>query len=184
MAKKELSFMYASDGGPWELRDVVFNGISLSAVSADSAEPESVEEWRAEAIADDRGVLGREVVDFIDNQLNPKFRPYVVRYLTHCVIFLKCTVEVPDVKVKNYLNIYPPRATHVRRRLGGLMITPSSSRLGMTGLGDIDLSEFDEVVPTYENGKYVYPKIPMLDSDERVDEAIRLSQLALLALER
>ncbi len=50
--------------------------------------------------------------------------------------------------------------------------------------GAIDLSAFEHAVETFNSGTYAYPKLPHLDSDEAVDEALKLTAIAIQRLER
>lgn len=182
MDRRVLDLRFLQRGGrAFELADVVLDGRSLLAIA--EGRPASKEEWLAEVDADDRAVLGGAVKAFVDTQGHRRDRSRIVDVLSHCVM-RRGSVEIPKAASPNYVNLRPPRVTHLRRRIGGIMITPGSSRFGVTGLGPISLDGFEHAEETLENGEYVYPKIAALDSDGAVEEAKRLIDMALHALER
>jgi hypothetical protein len=116
------------------------------------------------------------------NSLVPsRYRPYFEDYVQRVITEYGCTVEIPDNDRKDdYLNVYPPARCR-RSRVSG--ITYSSSRAAIY-TGAIDLAGFELAVETFNNDKYAYPKLPHLDSQEAVDEALRLSAIAIERLER
>jgi hypothetical protein len=117
----------------------------------------------------------------IDRLVPSRYREYFEDYVLRAITELGCTVEVPDNDRKDdYLNVYPPARCR-RSRVSG--ITYSSSRTAVY-TGAIPLSGYDHAVETNNNGKYAYPKLPHLDSTEAVDEALRLSAVAIQRLER
>lgn len=76
--------------------------------------------------------------------------------------------------------MYPPARC---RRSRVSAITYSSSRTALY-TGAIDLSDYEHAVKTLNSGTYAYPKLPHLDSDEAVAEALSLTETAIERLER
>ena len=122
-----------------------------------------------------------EVVARIDRLVPARFRPFVREYARRCVEELDCELTLPDSdRREEYFNVYPPPYCR-RSRVAG--VTYSSSRTGVF-TGPIELEGFEVAEPTYNSGRYAYPKLAQLATDEAVNEAIRLSVQAIDRLTR
>lgn len=107
------------------------------------------------------------------------YRSWVQLYVDRC-IELGCDIQPGGGDRTDYFNIYPPsRCRQVR--VGG--VTYSSSRTAVY-VGDIDLEGYRLAQPTYNSGRYAYPKLPHLDSADAVEEAVALTKLAIERTER
>ncbi|MCU1400560.1 MAG: hypothetical protein JWN62_3669 [Acidimicrobiales bacterium] len=121
-----------------------------------------------------------EVLDRINRLVPSRFRPNVIAYL-EAVIALDCTVEVPDSERREeYVNIYPPARC---RRSRAASIYYASSRTAVWA-GTIELDDFDLAEKTFNGHTYAYPKVPHLENAKAVEEATRLTEMAIQRLER
>jgi hypothetical protein len=117
----------------------------------------------------------------IERLVPSRYRAYFEMYISRAILEQGCTAEIPDNPRKDeYLNVYPPARCR-RSRVSG--ITYSSSRTALY-TGAIDLSGYEHAVETLNSGTYAYPKVPHLDSVEAVDEALKLTAIAIERLER
>lgn len=122
-----------------------------------------------------------EVQAAIEHLVPSRYRPFFESYVSRAILEQGCTAEIPDNPRRDeYLNMYPPARCR-RSRVSG--ITYSSSRTALF-TGAIDLSGFEHAVETLNSGIYAYPKLPHLDSAEAVDEALKLTAIAIRRLER
>ncbi len=121
-----------------------------------------------------------EVAEAIEALTPSRYQKHVRSYLEAAVADLGCSVEVPGGNRTDYFNVFaPPRCR--RARVAG--ITYKSSRTAVFA-GEVDLSRFDHAVETLNSGRYAYPKLPHLDSDGAVHEALELTRIAIERFER
>lgn len=106
-------------------------------------------------------------------------RSWVNRYVDEC-LELGCQIQPGGGDRTDYFNVYPPSRCRQVRVAG---VTYSSSRTAVF-VGDLDLDGYRLAQPTYNSGRYAYPKLPRLDSAEAVDEAVRLTKVAIERTER
>ena len=129
--------------------------------------------------AADSGVPA-DVLEAIRSRVPTRFREFVERYVTQCVDELGCVAELARGGRGDYLNMFPPPRCRKARVSG---VTYSSSRTPVY-TGAIDLAGYERAVETIDGGRYKYPKLPHLDDDLSVEEAIRLTKIAIERLER
>jgi len=121
-----------------------------------------------------------EIVERVQQQVPARYREWVTLFLERCVIELGCTAEIPGGDRDDYVNVFAPPG-YRRARVAG--ITYSSSRTVIFA-GDIDLSGFQLAQETISAGRYVHPNLLHLDSEQAVEEAIELTQIAIARFER
>jgi hypothetical protein len=126
------------------------------------------------------GGLPTEVQEAVDTLVPARFRPWVMLYLERCAAELGCQAEVPTGNRHNYLNVFPPARC---RRARVAAITYTSSRTAIY-CGPRPLAGYDFAEETYNSGEYAYPKLPVLESEKAVNEAVELTKLAIHRLER
>lgn len=117
----------------------------------------------------------------IERLVPSRYRSNVELYVRRAILEQGCSAEIPDNPRKDeYLNMYPPSRCR-RSRVSG--ITYSTSRTALF-TGPIDLSGYEHAMETLNSGIYAYPKVSRLDSIDAVDEALKLTAIAVQRLER
>ncbi len=125
--------------------------------------------------------LPKVVLDAIERLVPTRYRPFAFDYVNRCVSELGCSVEVGGGQRRDeYLSLFPPPRCR-RARVAGM--TYSSTRTAIY-CGTPDLQGFSEAQPTLNSGVYAYPKLPHLESENAVNEAIELTKKAIDRLER
>lgn len=155
-----------------ELRIIldVPEGTSVNLVGADTMSPDT---------SGDEPTPLERVRAAIAEHVPTAYRDWVNRYVDRCAE-LGCDVQPGGGNRTDYFNIYPPSRCRQVRIAG---VTYSSSRTAVF-VGDLDLEGYNLAQPTYNSGRYAYPKLPHLDSAAAVDEALRLTTLAIERTER
>jgi hypothetical protein len=137
------------------------------------------EQDSSDSIAANAGFPG-SVREAIARFAPSRYRGWIDRYVERCVAELGCTAEVGGGKREDYLNVFPPARCR-RARVSG--VTYSSGRTAVY-TGPIPLDRFNLAQQTCNSGKYAYPKLPHLDSEAAVNEAIELTKIAIDRLEK
>ena len=120
-----------------------------------------------------------KVLAAIGEHVPSAYRSWVQLYVDRCTE-LGCNIQPGGGGRTDYFNIYPPSRCRQVRVAG---VTYSSSRTAVY-VGDIALEGYSRAQPTYNSGRYAYPKLPHLDSADAVEEAVALTKLAIERTER
>jgi len=122
-----------------------------------------------------------EVQTAIERLVPARYRDFFEMYVRRAILEHGCTAEIPDNPRRDeYLNIYPPARCR-RSRVSSLTYRTSRTALFT---GAIELPGYEHAVKTFNSGTYAYPKVPHLESAEAVDEALKLTAIAIQRLER